>query len=97
MSKRSKKSSKKVIPSSAMLVDRKAFLSAIGITSYILQVMGDEMEQLRQAKEMNPEVRKALIKIVAANLQNVAQVSLALNHSVYDPIDPEGIRLPHVN
>lgn len=89
----SKKSKKKSIPSNVILLDRKAFLSVIGITSTILDAMSDEIEMIRTSKTMSDDVRKALRQVTSAHLQNVAMLSHALNNCVMDPLDPEGTRL----
>lgn len=93
MSSVSKKSKKKKIPSNAILLDRKAFLSVIGITSHVLSAMSDEIEMVRTSKEMPDPVRKALRQVIGAHLQNVAMLSHALQNCVMDPLDPEGTRL----
>lgn len=90
MSDRAKKSTKKKPSDSVILVDRKAFLSALELTSICLQAMGDEFESLRVATQMPKEMRKAMMQIVSAHLRNVSVISSTFQLSMYDPIDPEG-------
>lgn len=93
MSSRSKRSKKKQIPSRAILIDRKAFLSVIGITSSILDAMSSEVEAFRTSKTMPKDVKQLALQVASAHLQNVAMLSHALNNCVMDPLDPEGTRL----
>lgn len=93
----SKKPKKKPVPSNAILLDRRAFLSVIGITSTILDAMSDELEMIRTSKTMSKDVRKALQQVTSAHLQNAAMLSHALTNCVMDPLDPEGTRLQDVH
>lgn len=97
MSSRVSRSKKKKPLEDGILISRKAFLSAIQLTSVILQAMGEEFENLRASKEMDPKMRKALMQLTSAHLQNVSGLSHALQCSVMDPLDPEGTKPQALN
>lgn len=80
-----------------MLVDRKAFLSVIGITSMVLDAMSDEMQAVKESKAMTPEAQRASRQLISAHLQNVANLAHALSHCVVDPEDLAGTRMPGLN
>ena len=93
-----KKSSKKKKPSdNVILVDKRAFLSAMQLTSHVLQALGDEFEMLRSARDMPTELRKALLQTTGIHLQNVAHVSTAFQMSLFDPVDPDGTKARDLN
>lgn len=91
MNSKPKKSSKKKPLDSVIMVDRRSFLSAMNMLSVIIQAMGDEFESFRSAKQsMDPEMRRTLMQLTGAHMQNVSALSAALQMSMYDPIDPDG-------
>ena len=92
MSKRSNKSRKKSVPDNAILIDRKAFLSVIGLTSQILDTLSEEVEMYRTSKSIPPEVKEALERVTTAHLANSQMLSFAIQNCVMDPLDPEGMR-----
>lgn len=97
MSSKPKKRKNKKPPSDVILVDRKAFLSALGITSAVMQALGDEFESLRRAVQMDPEMRKALLQVVSVHLKNVAAISTSFQLSIFDPVDPDGTKGKDLN
>lgn len=87
VSEESGKGKKKVHP--AIMVDREAFLSALGLTSALIQAMGDELEDLRGADHLPKDLRKALMQVVDVHLQNVAVISATFQLSIHDPSNPD--------
>src|SRR5690606_456504 len=74
-------------------LDRRAFLSTMQLMSAVMQAMGDEFESFRVAKgAMDPELRKAMMQLTGAHLQNVSTISHALQASLFDPMDPDGTK-----
>lgn len=97
MSRRRPKSSNKRPSDSVILVDRKAFLSALELTSLVLQSMGDEFESLRVATRIPKETRKVLMQVVGAHMNNMAIISSRFQLSMYDPLDPKGTKSRDLN
>jgi hypothetical protein len=71
-----------------MIVKRREYLLALKILSDVIQVMGVEFQEIRGSKAMDPELRKTLMQLSAAHLQNVTQVSMALSqaHTEVNPM-----------
>lgn len=87
----------KTIPHDAIVVNREAFLSALHLTSVVIQALGDEYESLRTAKLMNPDMRNTLMQVIGVHLRNVSSVSAAFQASLFDPIDPDNTKGKRVN
>lgn len=88
---------KKNILHPVIMVDRKAFLSALRTVSAIIQSMGDEFELIRSDDGLDSYTRKTLLQLIGVHLKNVASLGISLQESMHDPLDPDGTKGKELN